>query len=184
MAILAVVVPCLSQSSSTPPANQPSQEAPAKPGMVASLLWKASEFLGTPYRHGGTTPKGFDCSGFVRHVFGTFGIQLNRSSSAQAAQGDRVNLEDIQPGDVLFFKTRGPKGGISHVGIYLGNGEFIHAGAWGGPSKRVVKITELDSTYYSKRLVAARRFLCPTGNVFDLPDQLLPASGTPAPASK
>jgi N-acetylmuramoyl-L-alanine amidase len=132
-------------------------EAPSK-GFISSLLEKAQTYIGTPYRYGGTTPNGFDCSGFVRFVFGAFGVGLNRSSVSQAAQGDSVDLDQIQPGDLLFFKTQG-QNRISHVGIYLGGGQFIHAGAWGGPGKRGVKIAQLNSTYYADRLVSARRLM-------------------------
>jgi cell wall-associated NlpC family hydrolase len=134
------------------------------PGLVSTLLDKAKAYLGTPYHYGGTTPKGFDCSGFVRFVFGSFGFGLERSSFSQAAQGDPVDLKQIQPGDLLFFRTRGNQKRVTHVGIYLGQGQFIHAGSWGGPGQRGVKIGELDSTYYANRLVSARRVLTqPTG---------------------
>lgn len=143
----------------------PSQAAQPEPadtaGIIIPLLEKAREQIGTPYRRGGTSPKGFDCSGFVRFVFGAFGIGLNRSSGSQAVQGDAVALNQIQPGDLLFFKTRGWQNRISHVGIYLGDGQFIHAGSWGGPSKRCVKVSFLDSTYYANRLVSAQRLFSP-----------------------
>jgi cell wall-associated NlpC family hydrolase len=156
-------------------AAAPCQTTEPKPeqGVVASLLTKAKDYLGTPYRYGGSTPNGFDCSGFVRFVFSSFGINLNRSSVAQATQGDSVSLDQIQPGDLLFFKTRGQKGPVSHVGIYLGGGEFIHAGAWGGPSQRAVKIGQLDSTYYAQRLVSARRLLLAPTETPQLLDQLI-----------
>jgi cell wall-associated NlpC family hydrolase len=144
---------------------------PEHPGLVASLLETAKTYLGTPYHYGGTTPKGFDCSGFVRFVFGTFGFGLDRSSSSQARQGEPVDLKQIQPGDLLFFNTRGARNGVSHVGIYLGGGQFIHAGSWG---KRGVKIGELDSSYYARRLLSARRVLTqPTGPT-ELLGQFLP----------
>jgi len=146
-------------------AQEPGPELEGQhPGLVASLLETAKTYLGTPYHYGGTTPKGFDCSGFVRFVFGSLGFGLERSSSSQARQGEPVDLKQIQPGDLLFFNTRGTKNRISHVGIYLGQGQFIHAGSWGGPGKRGVKIGKLDSTYYAKRLLSARRVLTqPTG---------------------
>jgi cell wall-associated NlpC family hydrolase len=149
------------------------EEPKPETGFVDSLLEKAQEYIGTPYRYGGTTPKGFDCSGFVRFVFGSFGINLNRSSVSQAAQGDAIDLGQIQPGDLLFFKTKGQQNRISHVGIYLGGGQFIHAGSWGGPGKRGVKIGQLDSTYYANRLVSARRLMLAPGETPQVLDQLM-----------
>ncbi len=158
---------------------------PEPPGFVASMLAVAKEYIGTPYRHGGTTPRGFDCSGYVRFVFSTFGMELNRSSVSQANQGDEVQLDRIQPGDLLFFKTRGKQSRISHVGIYLGGRQFIHAGSWGGPGKRGVKIAQLDSTYYAQRLVSARRLMtAPSGAPQQLLEQFLPLeSSWPLPAT-
>lgn len=167
-ACLAAVVPCAAEETK-----------PEPPGLVASLLDKAKEYLGTPYRYGGTTPKGFDCSGFVRFVFGAFGLELDRSSVAQAGQGESVALDQIQPGDLLFFHTRGQKNRVSHVGIYLGGGQFIHAGSGGGPKTRCVKIGELDSSYYAQRLVSARRLALPMAEAPQLLEQLLPESLRP-----
>ncbi len=138
---------------------------PEPPGIISSVLAVAKEYIGTPYRYGGTTPRGFDCSGYVRFVFSAFGLELSRSSVAQASQGSEVELDRIQPGDLLFFKTRGKRSRISHVGIYLGGRQFIHAGSWGGPGKRGVKIAQLDSTYYAQRLVSARRLVAAPGGV-------------------
>ena len=132
---------------------------PADQGQIASLLAKAKTFLGRPYRYGGITPKGFDCSGFVRYVFSSMGVDLDRTSGSQAKQGDPIDLAHIQPGDLLFFSTRGMRKGISHVGIYLGEGQFIHASNWGGPGKRCVKLGELASSYFADRLVAVRRMV-------------------------
>jgi len=143
-------------------------------GLASSLLAKAKEYLGTPYHYGGTTPSGFDCSGFVRFVFGAFGFGLEHSSHSQAKQGEAVDLKQIQPGDLLFFKTRGKQDRISHVGIYLGQGRFIHAGSQGGPSKRVVRIGELDQSYYAQRLVSARRVLTQPMGPTEVLEQFLP----------
>jgi cell wall-associated NlpC family hydrolase len=148
---LGAMVPFFAQAPGSGPAPR---EDP-----VPALLEKARSLLGIPYRFGGITPKGFDCSGFVRFVFGTCGIDLDRTSRAQSRQGDPVDLDEIQPGDLLFFATRGVRRGVSHVGIYLGDGKFIHASAWTGPGMRCVKLGELTSQYFADRLVAARRIL-------------------------
>jgi cell wall-associated NlpC family hydrolase len=142
-------------------------------GPTNSLLDRAKDFLGTPYRYGGRSPKGFDCSGFVSYVFDSFGIRLPRASVYQAKQGESIDLDEIQPGDLLFFKTRGKKNRISHVGIYLGEGQFIHAGSWGSRKSRCVKISDLDGSYYVQRLVSARRVLGPASTVLDVSQQML-----------
>jgi len=139
------------------------RQEPAPSGMITSLLTKAKTYLGMPYRPGGISPKGFDCSGFVRYVFGSMGIDLDRTSGSQAKQGDPIDLANIQPGDLLFFSTRGMRKGISHVGIYLGEGRFIHAASMGGPGKHCVKLADLASDYFSERLVAIRRVVTDLG---------------------
>ncbi len=133
------------------------EAAPAPFEAVPSLLNKAKEYLGVPYRFGGVSPKGFDCSGFVRFVFRGFGVELNRSSRSQATQGEKVQPGEIQPGDLLFFRFGGNR--IGHVGIYLGGGEFIHAGSRGDPRTRGVRIARLDSSFYAQRLAAVRRLM-------------------------
>jgi len=144
------------------------QTVPAKPeaeasGQVANLIDTAKTCLGVPYRHGGTSTKGFDCSGFVKFVFDSVGIELNRSSRTQAKEGTPVALDALLPGDLLFFKTMGRRNAISHVGIYLGEGQFIHAGSWGGPRNRCIRLAELTSRYFAERVVAARRVVAPLG---------------------
>jgi cell wall-associated NlpC family hydrolase len=131
------------------------EAAPARHEAVPSLLERAKAYVGVPYRYGGASPSGFDCSGFVRFVFRGIGVALNRSSRSMATQGARVARGEIQPGDLLFFRTLGKR--ISHVGIYLGEGLFIHAGSRGGPGQRGVKVARLDIAYYDRRLVQARR---------------------------
>ena len=121
--------------------------------MVANeqdLRAKVNKVVGTPYKYGGTTTKGFDCSGFVLHIFNQYNIKLPRTSSAQAQKGTKVNRADLQPGDLVFFNTSGK--GISHAGIYLGNGEFAHSSS----SKGVI-VSKMSSSYYDKRYVTARR---------------------------
>lgn len=139
-------------------AQEPAPAAPSS-GLAARVLEKAKDYLGVPYRRGGNGPTSFDCSGYVRFVFGHFGFDLNRSSHAQATQGIPVAPDALQPGDLLFFRTLGRKSRISHVGIYLGEKLFIHAGSWGGRAGRRVKLGELERGYYAQRFVAARRVL-------------------------
>ena len=84
----------------------------------------AKQYIGTPYVYGGSSPKGFDCSGFTKYIYGLNGVELNRTSYTQVQNGYSVDFENIQPGDLVFFKTNA---GISHVGIYTGNNSFIHS---------------------------------------------------------
>lgn len=110
------------------------------------------ELLGTPYKWAGRTPNGFDCSGFTSYVFAKFGVELARSSKDQAKQGSPVKKSELQAGDLVFFNTSGK--GISHVGIYVGDGKFAHSA-----SNKGVIISKLSESYYAKRYVTARRVL-------------------------
>lgn len=111
-----------------------------------------NELIGTKYKYAGTTPSGFDCSGFTMYVFNEFGIELDHQSKAQAQEGYWIDKSDLRPGDLVFFNTDGK--GISHVGIYLGNDEFVHSATDDG----VVK-NKLSESYYKKRYVTARRVI-------------------------
>lgn len=114
------------------------------------LLSAVDEVVGTPYLYGGTTTKGFDCSGFILHIFKQYDIKLPRTSSEQAKVGTKVNKSDLRVGDLVFFNTSGK--GVSHAGVYVGNGKFAHSS-----SSKGVTITKLSSSYYAKRYVTARR---------------------------
>ncbi|GGF96146.1 C40 family peptidase [Paenibacillus abyssi] len=108
------------------------------------------EVVGTPYKWGGTTTAGFDCSGFILHIFNQYNVELPRTSRSQAETGTRVTKDNLRPGDLVFFNTSGK--GVSHAGIYIGDGQFAHSS-----SSRGVRISNMSDTYYEKRYVTARR---------------------------
>lgn len=123
---------------------------------VVSLLDKGFGFLGIKYRWGGTGPEvgGFDCSGLVRKVFGdALGLNLPRTAAEMARLGDKVGSKELKPGDLVFFNTM--RRAFSHVGIYVGDNKFLHSPAKGG----VVRVEELDSSYWMKRFNGGRRLL-------------------------
>jgi len=118
----------------------------------------AKRFLGVKYRYGKASPsEGFDCSGFVYYVFNHFGIKLQRSSKDQAKYGVRVDKKDLRAGDLVFFDTDGGLNAVNHVGIYIGNGKFIHASS--GSSAKKVVISDMSSGYYANRYMTARRYI-------------------------
>jgi len=117
----------------------------------AVLAAIARRFLGVPYRWGGTGGNGFDCSGFIYAMFRQFGITLPRTSFEMFGVGQPVSSSDLRPGDLVFFTTYRP--GPSHVGIYLGAGQFIHASSAGGP----VRTGSLHAGYSRTRFIGARR---------------------------
>lgn len=118
----------------------------------ATIVEYAAQFLGTPYVYGGSSPSGFDCSGFVSYVYSSFGYKLNRTAAGQNSNGIWVARENLIPGDLVLFNT---SGGISHVGIYVGNDTFIHAVKPGV----ALRYESLSSAYYSSRYVSARRII-------------------------
>ena len=120
--------------------------------VMANLSEHQREWKGTRYRLGGTSKSGVDCSGFMQITFrDLFGIDLPRTTTEQAKEGTRVSKSEIKTGDLVFFKTgRGPNG--KHVGVYVKNGQFLHASTKGG-----VIYSDLDSPYWSKTFWQARR---------------------------
>jgi peptidoglycan endopeptidase LytE len=138
-------------------------EAPAPPTQVSfelaerivgfdeSITKTALRYVGVPYVWGGTTFSGVDCSGFVQAVFEHNGITLPRTADSQFEVGMPVKTRDLQPGDLVFFETYAP--GASHVGIFLGNGRFIHASSYG------VRVDDLAEDYYAERYLGARRLI-------------------------
>lgn len=117
----------------------------------SSVITYAKQFIGTPYRYGGSSPSGFDCSGFTSYVYKHFGVNLSHSSSAQYGQVSKVSRGDLQAGDLVFFATRGRS--IGHVGIYVGGGQFIHSPSAGSS----VRIESMSSGYYANRFVGGGR---------------------------
>lgn len=111
----------------------------------------AREMIGKPYRYGGDTPAGFDCSGLVRYSYGRAGISLPRATGAQRQSTVLISARNLRAGDLLFFDQEGKK--ASHVGIYLGDGRFVHAPSSGGQ----VRTDSLDAAYWKKHFVEARR---------------------------
>jgi len=128
------------------------------PIAAAPLLDTALAHLGTPYRNGGSSPGGFDCSGFTQWVFAQHGLALPRETREQYGWGAAIDAHDIAPGDLIFFSTVAP--GASHVGIALDADRFVHA-----PSARgVVRIERRSSTYWRRRYLGARRPLAPSAS--------------------
>lgn len=116
------------------------------------IISSAMDYMGVPYVFGGTSPYGFDCSGYVQYVFAHAGISLPRTADVQYEEGTPVSTAELVPGDLVFFTTY--TYGASHVGIYVGDGNFIHAS-----SSRGVTISSLSEAYYSSRYIGARRIL-------------------------
>ncbi|MGB9780600.1 C40 family peptidase [Caldanaerobacter sp.] len=122
--------------------------------LVDKLIDYAKSFLGTRYVYGGSSPRGFDCSGFVSYVFSNFGFSLPRTADEQANVGDLVSRDVLEKGDLVFFKTLGSSI-INHVGIYIGDGQFIHASSGAGK----VIISPLNEGYYLSHYVKAKRVI-------------------------
>jgi cell wall-associated NlpC family hydrolase len=165
-AALATLSPALAQSvqvidMNSPPPQKPKTAASpaAKPGPpkaptslpgATALLHNALAYLGAPYRKGGSSPSGFDCSGFTQYAFATIGISIPRTADKQFYSG-RPIAGDPLPGDLVFFQTYAY--GPSHVGIYLGGGQFVNS------IGKDVHIDSFDSAYFRGRYLGAKRYL-------------------------
>lgn len=135
------------------PEPEYSYSAPASSGEGSDIADFATQFVGCPYVYGGTSPDGFDCSGFAQYVYSNFGYDIARVSSSQAEYGEEVAREDMEPGDLILFQDSG-RSRIGHSAIYIGDGNFVHAA---NPSAGV-RIDNIDSSsYYDTRFVTARR---------------------------
>jgi len=154
-AFLAPFVLAALASCSGAPTRQvhPESAEPPAPNR-GDIVRIAKTFVGTPYRAGGTSRKGVDCSGLVIAVYSEFDIRLPRTSVDQSRVGEHVDRSGLKPADLLFFKTT-RKNPVSHVGIYIGGGKFVHAST----SERRVRIDALNDDYYKHRFTVARRIV-------------------------
>ena len=134
--------------------TEPDATETASSDLGAQIVAYAEEYLGTPYVLGGNGPNQFDCSGFTKYVYSHIRYTLNRTAPDQLQNGVSVSKDELQPGDLVFFKYRTSKP-VSHVGIYIGNGEFIHAST----NRYVVQIDQMESGHYANVYVYARRII-------------------------
>ena len=125
----------------------------ASSGKGSQIAQYALQYVGCPYVYGGSSPSGFDCSGFTTYVMKHFGYSINRTASGQMDNGTSVSKSQLQPGDLVFFNSGNSSKRATHVGIYTGNGQFVHAST----STTGVIISDLNSSYYSSTYVGARR---------------------------
>ena len=141
------------KTKSQPTASKPptTADASAVADGQPAVVRRALGYLGTRYRYGASGARGFDCSGFTSYIYRQHGISLPHNSAAQYRVGKPVSRSELRPGDLVFFRTRGSQ--ISHVGIYIGNGKFVHASSARGR----VRVDTLTSGYYHQRYVGARR---------------------------
>ena len=152
------------------PVTKPSAKLSAKPNATAGstaaaaaiaeaknaghqdqVVRSALSYRGSHYRRGGSSPAAFDCSGFTMYIYSKAGVRLPHNAAAQFGCGSPVTRSELKSGDLVFFHTRGRY--ISHVGIYIGSGSFVHASS----ARESVRVDTLDSGYYNSRLVGARR---------------------------
>lgn len=132
----------------------PSPQAQSFSSSVGSeIAIRAISLLGAPYKFGGNGPTAFDCSGLVSFVYEEVGIEVPRTAAEQYRAAVKVSMDELAPGDLLFFRTRGKS--ISHVAIYAGSNRFVHAPQTG----QSIELRTLDDGYYKSRLVGAGRLL-------------------------
>lgn len=124
-------------------------------GSGSDIAAYAMQFVGVPYVYGGSSPSGFDCSGFTMYVFSHFGVKLPHGATSQLSHGTEVSRDSLQPGDLVFFQgTYATSAAASHCGIYIGSGQFIHSASSGN---RGITVSNLSDAYYSRHYLTARR---------------------------
>ena len=146
-AALAVILAACA-STPVPPSAPPTRASPEQSERAAGV---AHAMLGKPYRHAGNTPAGFDCSGLVNYSYARVGLAVARDTRGLHAQTLPIRTRDLRPGDLVFFDQEGKK--LSHVGIYVADGAFVHAPSSGGR----VRIDRLEDQYWRRHFVEARR---------------------------
>lgn len=149
------VLPAIKPATNLKPNRQTNLKPAKSTGKSATpnaIISTAKTFMGVPYVFGGTTPKGFDCSGLVQYVYKMNGVDIPRLADDQYKIGRAVSLSQLTAGDLVFFDTDST--GISHCGIYVGDGKFLHAS-----SSRGVRIDSLDNEYWKPKFVGARKVI-------------------------
>lgn len=146
--LFSVLAGCAPWPEQPPATALPAASGDARGDQIAAL---AKQQLGAPYLFGGHSPAGFDCSGLVYYIYGQLGVSLPRTAETQFSRLPQVALESLQPGDLVFFN--GDPDGYMHVGIYIGDGWFVHAPGTG----RTVTGARLDNVYWKAHYLGAAR---------------------------
>ena len=128
---------------------------PSQMGQGQAIADFALQFVGYPYVYGGSSPSGFDCSGFTSYVYKQFGYSINRTASTQLDNGYAVSMSELQPGDLVMFKKGSTSKRATHVGLYIGNNQFVHAST----SSVGVIISSMSEAYYTTGFVGGRRLV-------------------------
>jgi murein DD-endopeptidase len=148
--LIGILLPALAACASAPQ-SAPVASRGATKAAGDQAANQAAKMVGKPYRYGGSTPAGFDCSGLVQYSYRQAGVALPRSTDEQRSASRLVKIADLRRGDLLFFNQEGKKYG--HLGMYIGDGKFVHAPSSG----KSVRSDRLDSPYWKKHLSEARR---------------------------
>jgi murein DD-endopeptidase len=149
--VLVLLVAAIAGCAGSPEASDQRLVVRASDETARKAVDYAREMIGKPYRYAGNTPAGFDCSGLVNYSYGKAGVRMPRSTRAQRQSTLVVSARNLRAGDLLFFDQEGAK--ASHVGLYIGNGRFVHAPSTGGK----VRVDSLKSDFWKKHFVDARR---------------------------
>lgn len=131
---------------------QPTKPTPSTTQVTSIATQYALQMVGAPYRYGGNTPRGFDCSGLIHYSYARAGVTVPRTTRQQRKYSRPVARKDVRKGDLLFFNQKGKRS--SHVGLYIGNNRFIHAPSTG----KTVYVASLTNRYWRRYFVGARRF--------------------------